>query len=206
MFDKLKKRYPEFAPLSPDIEAAFELLANCFAHDGRLYICGNGGSASDSLHIAGELLKSFTKKRSIKPEISAALCTLGERGERLAATLEGALPAISLVGEEAFSTAFSNDAAGVAAFAQRLYALGKKGDVLWAISTSGNSENCLQAATLARAIGIYVISLTGAHGGELTKLSDVCIAVPESETYRVQELHLPIYHAICAALEERFFG
>jgi D-sedoheptulose 7-phosphate isomerase len=206
MFIELIKRYPELAPVSADMKAAYELLAKCFESGNRLFICGNGGSASDSLHISGELLKSFKIKRSIDPKIHATLCALGERGKRLAQTLEGALPAISLVGEEAFSTAFSNDALNTAMFAQRLYALGQKGDVLLALSTSGNSENCLLAAELARAAGISVISLTGKGGGEISKLSDICIAVPEHETYKVQELHLPIYHALCAALEEHFFG
>ena len=168
-------------------------------------MCGNGGSAADSEHIVGELMKKFKKPREIESVIAKKLATFGTEGEKLAGVLEGALPAISLTSHIALSTAFANDKEPTAAFAQQVYGLGVCGDVLICISTSGNSENCYLAAITAKAKWIKVISLTGKTEGKLSSVSDVTVFAPETETYKVQEFHLPIYHALCAMLEEEFF-
>ena len=158
-------------------------------------ICGNGGSAADSAHIVGELMKSFKKTRPIDAKTAARLKEYGKEGARLALSLEGAIPAVALTENGAFLTAFSNDKDASVAFAQQVYGLGEQRDALVCISTSGNSENCVLAA----------VALTGAGGGKLASLADVCVKVPETETYKVQELHLPVYHCICAMLEEEIF-
>ena len=161
--------------------------------------CGNGGCAADAEHIVGELLKKFRKHRDIDAVVAAKLPA------ELAAKLEGALPAVSLVSMSGILTAFANDVAWETAFAQQVYGLGAAGDVLIALSTSGNSANCVAAAQVAKAKGMKVVALTGTDGGKLAALADAAIRVPERETYKVQELHLPVYHALCAALEDRLF-
>ncbi len=201
----LIERYPTLRDCEDAINQAVELLIDAYKNGKKLLICGNGGSAADALHIVGELMKSFTKERAIDPTVRARLEDGGEHGAFVAAHLQGALPAISLVNEVSLQTAYGNDVAPVLEFAQQVYGYGVEGDVLLGISTSGNSENVICAAEVARAKGMKVISLTGMGGGKLAAVSDTLIAVPERETYRVQELHLPIYHAICVALEEAFF-
>ncbi len=203
--ETLLSRYPCLKDHEPAISEATELLIDAFRNGKKLLTCGNGGSAADALHIVGELMKSFTKNRPIPDDMKETLSASGERGEFLASHLQGALPAISLVNEVSLQTAYGNDVAPVLEFAQQVYGYGTEGDVLLGISTSGNSENVICACEVARAKGMKTIALTGLGGGKLRAVSDVLIDVPETETYRIQELHLPIYHAICIALEDELF-
>ena len=205
IYEELFAHYPQLCEGKESIKAAFDLIKATYENGGTLYVCGNGGSASDSEHIVGELLKSFQKHRAVDAKTHNALCALGEDGQALASHLEGSLPAVSLISQTGVLTAFANDRAWDAALAQQLYGLGTEGDCLLALSTSGNSKNCVNAALLAKAKGIRSIALTGAKGGKLKELCDVCICVPQQQTYLVQELHLPIYHCLCAMLEEEFF-
>lgn len=193
-------RYPALSECSTDIQKAFDIMLSCYKANGKVLVCGNGGSAADADHIVGELLNKFKKKRKLDPTIAAQLPA------ELADKLVGALPAMSLVAMSATLSSISNDSNWDVAFAQQVYGLGSRGDVLIAISTSGNSANCLNAALVAHAKGLHVIALTGKDGGKLTPLSDVSIRVPETETFKIQELHLPIYHALCADLEDALFN
>jgi D-sedoheptulose 7-phosphate isomerase len=203
---QLIERYPCLADIKDDIKAAYELLITCFEEGHRVYLCGNGGSAADSEHMAGELLKCFKIPRPMPDDFKAKLSAYGEDGEMLANNLEGGLPVVSLTGHVAFSTAFQNDNTPALVFAQQVNAYGQGGDVLVAFSTSGNSKNCIYAAICAKARGMKVITLTGGMGGKLAPMSDVAVIVPAKETYQVQELHLPVYHCLCAMLEEQVFG
>ena len=205
ILDELCVRYPALCGVTADVEKGYEALYECFKNGHRVYLCGNGGSASDCEHIVGELVKSFKKKRALNAEFSDRLCEFGERGETLAMQLEGGLPAVSLCGHPALSTAFNNDKNPTLTFAQQLSVWGETGDVLITLSTSGNSQNCVYATLVAKAKGMKTVFLGGGTGGELKTLADVSIVVPEKETYKVQELHLPIYHCLCAMLEEEFF-
>ena len=205
--DELIIRYPRLVPCREDIKAAYTLLEDCYERDGKLLIAGNGGSAADSEHIAGELMKRFKITRTVPPEFAEKLRSIDvNRGENLAKNLERGLMAIPLVAHEAMTTAYINDVDGLGVFAQQLYGFGREGDVFLGISTSGNSKNVMSATVVARALNIKVIGLTGKTGGELAKVADVCIRVPETETYKIQELHLPVYHSLCLMLEDRFFG
>lgn len=203
---ELTARYPALARVEGDIRAAYDTLHDCFAAGGRVYLCGNGGSAADCEHMAGELLKCFKLPRPMKDDFKAVLCAYGEDGKVLAEGLEGGLPVVSLTGHIAFSTAFQNDNTPALVFAQQVNAYGQAGDVLVVFSTSGNSKNCIYATICAKAKGLKVITLTGGTGGKLAPMSDAAIVVPAKETYQVQEFHLPVYHALCAMLEEEFFG
>lgn len=203
---ELMEKYPSLQTCTEDIEKAFLLLKCCFEKDGRVFACGNGGSSSDSEHIVGELLKSFKKRRPMDKTVYENLQEFGEDGAYLCEKLEGALPAYSLNSQTGIMTAFANDKAWDATFAQQLYGLGRKGDCLLTLSTSGNSKNCVYAALVGKAKGLSSIALTGAGGGKLKAVADCTIAVPETETYKVQELHLPVYHCLCAMLEEEFFA
>lgn len=205
VFEETISRYPLLTSCRDDVLRAFDILKNCFLNGGRLFVCGNGGSSSDCEHIVGELLKSFKKKRRIDEDVCAKLRSFGEEGEFLCEKLEGSFPAYSLISQTGVMTAFANDKSWEATFAQEVYGLGKSGDCLLCLSTSGNSKNCVYAALVAKAKSISVISMTGLGGGKLGKISDCAIAVPETETYKVQELHLPVYHCLCAMLEEEFF-
>lgn len=196
----LIQRYPALQLCEPDIARVFELLVNRFQAGGRLLVCGNGGSAADAEHIAGELLKGFISKRPLTAADRERL------GEETAQKLQRALPVIPLTGFLSLRTAYSNDCDPVWDYAQLTYALGRSGDMLLAISTSGNAHNVLAAADVARKTGLSVIGLTGCSGGELAAVADICIRVPEQETYKVQELHLPVYHTLCMMLEDHFFG
>lgn len=205
--NQLFGRYPALEACRQEIEAAYELLRGCFAAGGRLLVCGNGGSAADSLHIVGELMKGFALSRKLSAdweEKFKQVCP--EMAPYLMENLQGALPAISLVSETALSTAYANDQAPDLSFAQQVLGQGKAGDVLLCISTSGNSTNVLYAAAVAHAMELRVIGLAGQGGGRLKELSDVCICAPSRITYQIQEYHLPIYHALCLALEREFFG
>lgn len=205
--DELIERYPCLASCRTDIEAAYKLMVEAYSGDHKLLIAGNGGSAADSEHIAGELMKRFKTPRLVPTDFAEKLVQIdNERGPGLAKNLERGLMAIPLVAHEALTTAYINDVDGSGVFAQQLYGFGRKGDVFLGISTSGNSKNIMSATVVARALGIKVVGLTGEAGGELAKVSNVCIRVPETETYRIQELHLPVYHCLCLMLEDRFFG
>ena len=199
ILDELYVRYPQLKCCEGEIAKALDLLLTCYRGGGKVLTCGNGGSAADAEHIVGELLKKFRKHRDIDGGVAAKL------PPELVAKLEGALPAVSLVSMSGILTAFANDVAWETAFAQQVYGLGNPGDVLIALSTSGNSANCVNAALVAKAKGMKVVSMTGAGGGKLGDLADAAIKVPETETYKIQELHLPIYHALCAAIEEVLF-
>lgn len=203
----LIKRYPALQTCEKNIIEAYEILEECYENDHKLLIAGNGGSAADSEHIAGELMKRFKISRPISSEFANKLKEIDPiRGNVLAKNLEKSLMAIPLVAHEALSTAYINDVDGLGVFAQQLYGFGRLGDVFLGISTSGNSQNVMNATVVAKALGLKVIALTGASGGELAKIADVGIKVPEIETYMVQELHLPIYHCLCLMLEDHFFG
>ena len=205
--DLLTRRYPVLAVVKQDIIDAFGVLVECYEHDGKLLIAGNGGSAADSEHIAGELMKRFKVPRPVSSEMALKLSDIDPvRGPELAKNLERGLMAIPLVAHEALSTAYINDVDGLGVFAQQLYGFGREGDVFLGISTSGNSKNVMIATVVARALGIKVIGLTGADGGELATVADVSIKVPATETYMIQELHLPVYHCLCLMLEDYFFG
>ncbi len=203
----LLSRYPALEPLSDNLYKSVELITESIANGGKILVCGNGGSASDSLHIVGELMKSFVLKRNISDDLRDKIVRLyPDEAEYYINNLQGAIPAISLVNEVALITAFGNDQSSELAFAQQVLGYGKPGDVLIAISTSGNSANVLHAARIARIMGVHVISLTGQGGGKLKDLSDVLLNVPSNITYQIQEYHLPVYHALCLALEQEFYG
>ena len=200
-------RYPELVVCREDIKNAYDLLEEAYSNGRKLLVCGNGGSASDSEHIVGELMKEFKLKRKVYSDHAAVLKEIDpELGQILAEYLQGALPAISLTGHSSLQTAYMNDAVPELVFAQQVNGYGKPGDVFLGISTSGNSKNVLYAAVNAKAKGLKVIGLTGAKENKLMKYADVCIRVPETETYKIQELHLPVYHCLCLMLEDHFFG
>lgn len=205
--DLLMERYPALKCCRESIIVAFFLLEESYSKSGKVLIAGNGGSAADAEHIAGELMKGFKMPRKVSLEYSERLISEDkELGKILAENLQGALPAIALDGHPALSTAYMNDCEPLLCFAQQVNGYGKEGDVFLGISTSGNSKNVLFAAVTARAKGMKVIGLTGEKDSKLKEISDVCIQVPQTETYMVQELHLPVYHCLCLMLEERFFG
>lgn len=200
-------RYPKLIVCREDIMNAYDLLEEAYSTGRKLLVCGNGGSASDSEHIVGELMKEFKLKRKVYSDHAAVLKEIDpELGQTLAEHLQGALPAISLTGHSSLQTAYMNDAVPELVFAQQVNGYGKPGDVFLGISTSGNSKNVLYAAVNAKAKGLKVIGLTGAKENKLMKYADVCIRVPETETYKIQELHLPVYHCLCLMLEDHFFG
>ena len=205
--NKLIKRYPALELVRSSYMDAYQVFLHTYLSGRKLLLAGNGGSAADVEHIAGELMKRFRIARPIDVSLQKKLIEIDpERGTSLAKNLEKSLMAIPLVAHEALTTAYINDVDGYGVFAQQLLGFGQPGDAFLAISTSGNSENILNAAIVAKAIGISVVGLTGQNGGKLKELADVCVCVPETETYRIQELHLPIYHAWCMMLEEHFFG
>lgn len=205
--ENLVKRYASLDVCKKDILAAYEIMAEAYGNGRKLLVCGNGGSASDSEHIVGELMKEFKLKRKVYSEHATALKEIDpELGQVLADHLQGALPAISLTGHSSLQTAFMNDSEPELVFAQQVNGYGKPGDVFLGISTSGNSKNVLYAAVNAKAKGLKVIGLTGLKDNKLMKFADVCIKVPETETYKIQELHLPVYHCLCLMLEDKFFG
>mgnify|MGYP006290930195 FL=1 len=204
----LIKDHPELYDVQPNIEQVFDIIQQALASEHTLYICGNGGSAADAEHIAGELLKGFTLKRPLSVDRRKRLnsaCRDSSEAEYLKANLQQGLRAIALTGHVALSTAMANDVASDLIFAQQLNALGRSGDVLLCISTSGNAKNVNLFAAVARALDIKVVGLTGESGGALKSRADVMINVPAEETYKIQELHLPVYHCLCAMLEKAFF-
>ncbi len=205
--EQLIERYPKLVMCREDILKAYNILESAYSGGRKLLVAGNGGSASDSEHIVGELMKEFRLKRKIYADQVDAMKQIdAEMGEVLANNLQGALPAICLTGHSSLSTAFMNDANADLIFAQQVNGYGKTNDVYLGISTSGNSKNVCYAAITAKAKGMKVIGLTGQNSSKLSALADVCIQVPEKETYKIQELHLPIYHCLCLMLENHFFG
>lgn len=207
ILNDLTKRYPVLQRSREEIWDAYLVLEECFATGHKLLLAGNGGSAADTEHIAGELMKGFIKERALDSETKSRLTEIdAKKGAVLGAKLQGALPALSLNTNIGLNTAFLNDVDGVLALSQAVYGYGCEGDVFLGISTSGNSVNVNYAAVTAKAKGLKCIALTGKDGGELRKRADVAIVVGETETYKIQELHLPVYHALCLMLEERFFG
>ncbi len=207
MLNRLLSRYPDLHSCAEDVVSAYRMLENCYQQGGKVLVCGNGGSAADSEHITGELLKGFYLKRPIAVELRQKLAELWpNEGKYLADHLQGALPAISLVSQVSFITAFANDVAADMIFAQQVFAYGQAGDVLLALSTSGNAKNVVNAVKVASAKGIRSLSLTGKTGGILGHVSDVTIKVGWELTPDIQERHQAIYHTLCAMLEERFFA
>ena len=205
--DLLCERYPALKIVEDDIARAYQILEDSYKNGGKLLVAGNGGSAADAEHIVGELMKGFKLPRKPQPDFADKLVRENaELGTVLAENLQGALPAIALDGHPALSTAYMNDCEPRLCFAQQVNGYGKTGDVFLGISTSGNSKNVLYAATTAHAKGMKVIGLTGAKSSKLEQMSDVCIKVPQTETYMIQELHLPVYHCLCLMLEDEFFG
>lgn len=205
--DLLILRYPQLIVVKDCIVEAYQILEESYTNDGKLLVAGNGGSAADAEHIVGELMKGFVNPRRLEAEYSDALITVNkELGRVLSENLQGALPAIALDGHLALTTAYMNDCEPLLCFAQQVNGYGRKSDVFLGISTSGNSRNILYAATVAKAKGMKVIGLTGEKDSKLSEISDTCIQVPETETYKIQELHLPVYHCLCLMLEDTFFG
>ncbi len=199
ILEELLARYPELEICRETIKSAFSVLRETYTAGGKLLICGNGGSAADADHIAAELLKGFASKRTLEDQWHEKL------GQALANNLQGALPAIPLPALVGLNTAYSNDCDPKYTFAQLVWGLGQEGDSLLCLSTSGNSQNVCHAARVAKAKGMQTLALTGRSGGELKDLVEVCVCVPEDQVYKIQERHLPIYHALCLMLEETFF-
>ena len=207
MLNELLERYPCLNSCREQIEAADKAIIDTYENGGKLMVCGNGGSCADSEHIVGELMKGFLSLRPLDDEYKAELKAANpELDDEMLGKLQGALPAVALTGHTGLTTAYSNDVDPSLIFAQQLFGLGNCGDIFIGLTTSGNSGNVVKAAQLAKALGIKVIGLTGAKGGKMKEISDVCICVPETETFKVQELHLPVYHFLCASAEKHFFG
>ncbi len=210
--DTLLRDHPALAVCRHSVESARDLLVDTYRHNGKLLLCGNGGSAADCNHMAGELLKGFLSQRPLSEEDCMALADTLPEGEAdpdlylLAGQLQGGLPAVSLPAHSAAMTAVSNDTDPALIFAQLAWALGQGGDTLVCFSTSGHSRNVVLAAKAAKAKGMAVLALTGADASPLSALADVTVQVPASDTYRVQEYHLPVSHYLCAAVEESLFG
>ena len=203
----LIERYPGLSVCKKDIAKAYLLLEKTYDNHKKLLIAGNGGSAADSEHMAGELMKRFKINRPVDRKFVEKLKKVDRiRGARLAKNLEMPIRAVPLTSHIAITTAYMNDADATGVFAQQMLGFGDKGDAFLAISTSGNSENIISACVVAKAMGIKVIGLTGLKDSLLDKYSDVCIKVPEKETYKIQELHLPVYHCLCLMLENHYFG
>lgn len=205
--DLLTEQHKNLMPIKQHIFAAYEVLEICYANSGKALVCGNGGSASDSEHIVGELMNGFMLNRPIPQNHRDAIKGLfPDDAEFFARSLQGCLPAISLVSQTSLITAYANDVDYSMAFAQQVYGYGKRGDVLIAISTSGNSLNIINAVKVAAVFGIKTIGLTGEAECKMNTLCDVTINAPFNETFKIQECHIAIYHALCAMLEQRFFA
>jgi len=205
--DELLQRHPVLVPCRGDIERAYSLLVECYEKGGKLLLCGNGGSAADCEHIVGELMKGYLRARPLSGEVRARLAQADpEMGKALGDTLQGSLPAINLTAGVSLTSAFGNDVAPVHAYAQAAYGHGKRGDVLLGLSTSGNAANVRATLCVARALGISTIGMTGQGGGRMAGLCDVLIAVPARRTFEIQELHLPVYHCLCAMVEAHFWS
>lgn len=203
---ELIERYPCLSVCEKDIREAANKIIASYKKGGKLIVAGNGGSAADSDHITGELLKSFVKKRIPEASFIEKLKKIdADTGAYLADKLQGSLPAIALTNNSALMTASLNDVDGNVMFAQQLNGFGQKGDIFLGISTSGNSADIVYATVVAKAKGLVTVALTGRDGGKLKKLADISIVVPQKETFKIQELHLPVYHALCLTIEEYFW-
>lgn len=206
ILQNLLNRYSNLFPLKQEIANAVEIIVNSYRNGGKVLVCGNGGSGSDADHIVGELMKSFEGERPLDPGFQERIKEIsGERGEMLASKLQQGLPAVSLTVHNALITAIANDINADVIFAQQVTGLGNAGDILIGISTSGNSKNVIDAFIVAKAKGLITIGLTGETGGKMKDFCDVLINVPEKRTAYVQELHLPVYHAICMMIENEMF-
>jgi D-sedoheptulose 7-phosphate isomerase len=204
--EQLIKRHPQLDSIKDDINKAYLIITDSFAKGGKLLIAGNGGSAADAEHIVAELMKSNVKKGKIDNKFISNINEIDtEIAKYLISNLQPGLPAIALTTHTSLITAIINDIDGNSIFSQQVYSYGKEGDVFWGISTSGNAKNVLYAAAAAKAKKLQVITLTGSSGGALTRFADVSIAAPETETYKVQELHTLIYHCLCLMIEEQTF-
>jgi D-sedoheptulose 7-phosphate isomerase len=205
--ERLIERYPDLECCLDDVQQVVVALVSCFRAGGKLLICGNGGSAADSEHIVGELMKGYTLRRPVPENVREQLrAAIGDEGDAVADHLQGALPAISLTSHMSLITAYINDVSPDMIYAQQVYGYGRPGDALLGISTSGNARNVLRAVQVARAVGVRTIGLTGESGGAILPYCDVAVRVPLTNTAQVQERHQAIYHAVCQALEETFFA
>ena len=205
--EELLTRYPVLKSCAGEIGKTAEILISGFKAGNKLMLCGNGGSCADCEHITGELMKGFLSRRPISPEKKAEMKKLNpDIGEDVLSKLQLAVPAIPLPSLTGLNSAFCNDVDPFLVYAQELMGLGTPGDMLLCISTSGYCANCVAAAEVGKALGLTVIALTGAKGGRLKEKADICICVPETETFKVQELHLPVYHYLCAEVEATIFG
>jgi phosphoheptose isomerase len=205
--DLLFAHYPVLKDCGEQIRDAFRMLSDCYHSKGLIMVCGNGGSAADAEHMVGELMKGFKLKRRISREQQLLLhAAFPAEAAYLSENLQQAIPAISLVSQTSVSTAFINDVAADMVFAQLVLGYGKAGDVLIGLSTTGNSRNVVNACKVAKALGIRTIGFTGANESRLSEICDIAIRVPAQEVYRVQELHQPVYHTLCAMLESEAFG
>lgn len=204
--NELLERYPSLEACQKEIRAAADILIESYKAGGKLLVAGNGGSAADSDHITGELLKSFVKKRRPSSAFIEKLNSIDKAtGTYLADKIQGSLPAVALTNNSALMTASLNDVDGNVMFAQQVMGFGKKEDVFLGISTSGNSKDVIYATVVAKALGLKTIALTGKDGGRLATLADCPVVVPQNETFKIQELHLPVYHALCLTVEEYFW-
>lgn len=207
ILNNLLDRYPVLESQRENILGVYKVLENSYMNGGKLLIAGNGGSAADSEHIVGELMKAFIKPRKLNNDLQDKLKAVDKNfGQVLADNLQCALPAIAVTGHVGLSTAYLNDCNPLLSFAQQVNGFGNEGDVFLGISTSGNSENILYALVAAKANGMKTVGLSGKDGGKMKEFCDEIIIVPEKETFKIQELHLPVYHALCLMLEERFFA
>ncbi len=202
----LTEKYPELEVVAKDVDSATTAIINCYKKGGKVLLCGNGGSAPDCTHIVGELMKGFMKKRPVSEKQAKALKKANPNiDDEFLMNLQCGLPAVNLCESQALLTAFCNDVDPSYMYAQQVFGLGKKGDVFIGLSTSGNAKNVNLAANVAKALGLTVIGMTGQKDSKLSSVADICIKVPQTETYKIQELHLPVYHAICDAVEAEFF-
>jgi D-sedoheptulose 7-phosphate isomerase len=205
--EQLIQRYPALGECRSAIQSAYDALVKSYSAGGKLLVCGNGGSAADADHIVGELMKGYLSLRPLPAGLRDKLRAVdASLGSVLAEKLQAALPAINLAAQSALSTAFANDVSGELTYAQAVNGYGKPGDVLMGISTSGNAANVRAALCVARALGIRTVGLTGHGGGRMAGFCDILIAVPATKTFEIQELHLPVYHCLCAMVEEHFFA
>lgn len=204
--EMLTQKYPQLEVVAKDVDAATDKIIQCYKKGGKVLLCGNGGSAADCTHIVGELMKGFMKKRPVAEKQAKALKKANPNiDDEFLSNLQCGLPAVNLCESQALLSAFCNDVDPEYIYAQQVFGLGKKGDVFIGLSTSGNAKNVNLAANIAKALGLTVIGMTGQRDSKLSENSDICIKVPETETYKIQELHLPVYHAICDAVEAEFF-
>lgn len=200
IFNELFERYPCLEKCKDDIYSAYEAMVSVYENGGKILCCGNGGSAADCDHLVGELMKGFLKKRPLSDEEKQAF----DDGF-VSSNLQKGLPAFSLTAHTALMTAYSNDAVSQLVFAQQVYACGNKNDLLFAFSTSGNSENVVYAVKAAKATEMVSVAVTGEKESKLSELADICIRLPETETFKIQELTLPVYHCLAAMVEDKFF-